>query len=252
MLTKERLFYLLDKVEQNRIIHVKELAKELDVSESTIRRDLAELEESGKLRRIRGGAIKSSGGDIVTDHKEILMQDRMRIHYDLKERICKKAAALVKDGECVFIDGGTTLVPLMEYLQDRPVRIVTHNYLAVAKLRNPKALVTVIGGEYMPRYDMGSGTMAAADLEQFQFDHAFIGCAGIDSTTGIAYTTEMETREMKKIAMENSAHSYLLIDHSKMQVHGFCKFSPLVAFDYVITDENDLETEYTENFLIAE
>lgn len=252
MLTKERLYYLMDKIDRDRIVHVKEVAEILGVSESTIRRDLAQLEKDGKLCRIRGGAIKIGSEDIVTDHKEIMMSERMHINFDAKRKICKKASELVKDGECVFIDGGTTLVPLMDFLQDRPIHIVTHNYLAVARLRNPKAQVTVIGGDYLPHFDMGSGSMAINDLNQFQFDHVFLGCAGIDLVDDMSYTTELATGEIKKIAFRNSVHRYLLIDSSKFQIRGFCKLEPLSKFDRIITDRCELEEELADNFLMAD
>lgn len=252
MQTKERIIYLLDTINENKILQVKAIAEELGVSESTIRRDLKELELQGKLKRIHGGAVKNTGQNVLNGHKETDMYQRMDINYPEKVKICKLAAKKVKDGDCIFLDEGTTLVPLMGMLQYRPVTIVTHNYLAVAQLNRPKAQIIVIGGDYSSKYVMGMGSMAQNEIAQFQFDVAFIGCAGIDQKTGMAYTAEMSSREIKKIALQNATRTYLLVDQSKMNVLGFCKFEALSTFDTIISEEGESSMEIDEEFMLVE
>lgn len=248
MLGKERILYLLDRLEKDNILNVKDIASELNISEATIRRDLAELEKQGKLKRIHGGAIQMDGNQILTEQREVKMKERFRIHYEEKRRICVKASELVKDGECIFLDGGTSIVPMIDELQNRNIRIVTHNHLIVSKLKNPKAQVVVIGGDYIPKYAMSAGALAINTLNQFQFDRCFIGCAGIDIGENCSYTAEVETREIKNIAMANSKHSYLLIDSSKVGIKGFCKFKILDCFDKIYCDKKVDDLEYPDNF----
>lgn len=247
----ERIFYILEKLKTNKMIQVKDLAKDLDLSEATIRRDLNDLEAQGQLKRIHGGAILESSHSILSEQKEVLMQDRFLINYDSKIKVAKEAAKTVQDGECIFLDGGTSLVPLMEVLQDRPIRIVTHNHLLISKLHQPKAQVVVIGGDYISKYAMSAGAMAQEQLRQFQFDRAFIGCAGIDLEENMSYTAEMETRQLKRIAMHNSRHNYLLIDESKCDTKGFCTFASLDAFEHVYCGHIAKEEVYPNQFIFV-
>lgn len=248
MLGKERILYLLDCLEKNNILKVKEIASELNISEATIRRDLSELEKQNKLKRIHGGAIKIDTNQILSEQREVRMQDRFRIHYEEKRKICDKACSIVQEGECIFLDGGTSIVSMIDKLQNLNIRIVTHNHLIVSKLKNPKAQIIVIGGDYISKYAMSAGALAINTLSQFQFDRCFIGCAGVDVDENCSYTAEAETREMKNVAMKNAKQSYLLIDSSKVGVKGFCKFKTLDCFDKIYCDKKDNNLEYPDNF----
>ena len=79
--------------------------------------------------------------------------------------------------------------------------------------------------------------------DRYNFDRAFIGCAGMDPISGQCYTAEMGTRELKEIAMKNSNHSYLLIDDSKLFVKGFCKFTNADAFEQIFCNRLDETVE---------
>lgn len=233
MLSAERTRYLLQKLIAEGMISVKDVAKELDISETTIRRDLIELESEGKLRRVHGGAIKGEIARILSDDAELTMIERVSINYEKKFQIAKRASEFVKDGECVFIDGGTSTAPLIEYLSSRKIKIVTHSDLIVRQLINPIAEVFVVGGKYLPNYSMTVGPIAQNILQQFNFDRAFIGCAGIGLEEKTVYTAEAETRAIKEIAIQNSLHNYLLIDDSKLNVRGFCKFTSTDRFEVI-------------------
>ena len=179
MLSAERKLYILKKLESEQTIQVKQVAKELHVSESSIRRDLLELDDENKVDRIYGGAVKKERERILTDEAEIKMMERMSIHYDKKLRICKAASTLVEDGECVFLDGGTSIVPMIHFLSSRPIKIVTNNHLIVQNVQNPKAKIIVIGGEFNTKYRMSEGNEAQNMLRLYNFDRSFIGCAGV-------------------------------------------------------------------------
>ncbi len=251
MLGKERILFLLNRLEQDNIINVKDIAKELQISEATIRRDLTELEKQGKIKRVHGGAILADANQIISEQREVQMKERFRIHYEEKKHVATHASDLVKDGECIFLDGGTSIVPMIDYLKDRNIRIVTHNHLIISKLTNPRAQVIVIGGDYNPKYAMSVGSLANNTLAQFQFDRCFIGCAGIDVEENYSYTSEAETRELKNIAIHNSKHAYLLIDESKIGKRGFCKFQPLESFETIFCNQPEKEIVLPDNFQIV-
>ena len=111
---------------------------------------------------------------------------------------------------------------MIHFLSSRPIKIVTNNHLIVQNVQNPKAKIIVIGGEFNTKYRMSEGNEAQNMLRLYNFDRAFIGCAGVSLGMKKAFTAEMATRELKRIAMELSNHNYLLIDDSKLHVKGFC------------------------------
>lgn len=252
MLSTERKLYLLNRLDRDGTIHVKEIARELNISETTIRRDLMELEQEKRITRVYGGALKAGYEHILSESKEAAMTDRMHINFDIKKRICQKASELVKDGECIFLDGGTSIVPMIDELAKRPVTIVTHNHLIMQRLHNPLAQIIFIGGDYNRKYTMSEGPMAEGMLRLYHFDRAFIGCAGVDVETKKSFTAEMGTRELKKIAMENARCSYLLIDHEKLKIKGFCKFTDIDTFEQIFCDmSDDLPQELPDNFVLV-
>lgn len=251
MLSTERKIFLLNRLERDGTIHVKEIANELSISETTIRRDLVELEEEKKVTRVHGGAVKIGLNNILTEMAEPSMIDRMNINFDAKAKLCREASTLVNDGECIFLDGGTSLVPMIDYLASRPIKIVTHNHLIVQRLKNPIAQIIVIGGNYNAKYRMSEGPSAENSLRVYNFDKAFIGCAGINLVSQHTFTAEMGTREIKKIAMENSNHNYLLVDETKIGVKGFCKFVETAQFEKIYCNYFETEEKIPDNFILV-
>lgn len=252
MLSTERKMYLVDRLDKEGTLHVKEVAQQLAISETTIRRDLMELEREGKLKRVHGGAVRYDVDRILSENREVLMRERLQINTGIKSRIALQACESIQDGECLFLDGGTSIVPMIDYLWNRPVKIVTHNHLIIQKLHEPVAQVIVIGGDFNSKYTMSEGPVAQNMLGLYNFDRAFIGCAGVDVESGQCYTAEMATRELKEIAIRNSNHKYLLIDDSKLFVKGFCKFTNTDVFDRVYCNESEeLPELLPENYCIV-
>ncbi|MDF9823829.1 DeoR family fructose operon transcriptional repressor [Breznakia sp. PF5-3] len=238
MLASERFIFILDQLDREGVVTLKTVCEQLNASESTIRRDFEELEKQNKLKRVHGGAVKVSLGTTLTDSKEMSMQQKSQINIEGKQKICRYCAQMVQDGECIFIDGGTTLMYLIDYLEGKRVKIVTNNHFVVTKQGSTIELIN-IGGHYLPNLHMTVGSIALQTLEMFNFDYAFIGCAGIDISENIAYTAEMDSAQIKKAAMNQALKSYLLVDSTKMDLRGFYKFSDIKRFDSVIMDDYD-------------
>jgi len=220
MLALERRRYIMKSLNKKGIVNLKEIATQLNISEATVRRDFDELEKNGKLKRVLGGATLADSLLYPSDNAELTMKEKMlsNVNMDKKSQVAKYASQYVKDGECVFIDGGTTLVPLINYLACRKVKIVTYNQLIINKIQNPKSEIFIVGGIYLPHYSMCVGPIAQDVLKHFHFDHAFIGCSGINLIENIAYTTEIESLTMKNIAMANAKHNYYT---QKQKISGF-------------------------------
>lgn len=252
MLASERLIYIKQQLETKKVLNLRDISNELGISESTVRRDFEELERQGVLHRVHGGVIKTKIESILSDTVELTMNEKAVMNSDVKRKVCYEAAQLVKDGDCVFIDGGTSLMYMFDYLCDKEIKIVTHSVLRVPNINSSiKAEIIVVGGKYIPSYKMNVGPIAVETMEKFSFDYAFIGCTGVDLSEKIAFTADMDTANIKQIAIRNSLSKYLLIDVTKLNVRGFYKFHSLNSFDAVFTDSYPEEVEKIENVIIC-
>lgn len=236
MMASERYARIAELVNRKDFVSTKDLSEETKVSEPTIRKDLEELDRQGILLKVHGGARRLRQQVILTKAAELDMGQRSRNRLE-KDAVAQKAASIVKDGDCIFLDGGTSIEQMMPYLQGKKIKIVTHSTLVVDRFTNPESELFALGGKYIPEYKMFVGPMVEQDLSRFNFDHAFISCAGIDFSRHTAYTAEMDTMIIKQKAMERAEKKYLLADSSKLSVKGFCSFTDTDAFDAVICDD---------------
>ena len=171
MIASERYETILNLIQEQGIVKVKDLAKLMQVTETTIRRDCEELEHQGKLIRVHGGAKGINQNKIVSNRDEKNVRDRTEFS-ESKELVCKKAASFVKEGDCIFLDGITTVVPMVKYLKDKNIKIVTHNFLVAEAYQNMtcKAELFYLGGKYIPEYNMSAGPVTIGNLSRFNFD----------------------------------------------------------------------------------
>lgn len=234
MIAIERQRYILQQLREKGIINLKEITRELGISEITVRRDFEKLEKQGKLTRVLGGAALTDKPE-ETDIAELPMRKRNMIHAEEKKRVAEYAASLVHEGDSVFLDAGTTMVPLMKLLEKMHIKIVTYSQLLLGGY-SVEAEIFQIGGIYKPYYALSVGPIAQEILKRFHFDIAFLGCSGIDTALRMCYTTEVEGLQMKQIAMENAQRSYMLLDQYKLGRSGFSQFASTDAFTGLICD----------------
>ncbi len=252
MLASERFEKIIQMVNEKGIVNTKELAKILKVTETTIRRDTEALEKEGKLIRVHGGAKSINQNKIISDKDEKNMKDRTE-NYKNKDIVCKKAASFIKDGDCIFLDGGTTITPILQYLKEKKVKIVTNSMLVVNKFNDSESELFIVGGKYIKEYEMSVGSIAISNLSNFNFDYAFLGCTGLDLERQVVYATEMETTIIKQKAMELSVKKYLLLDDSKLSIKAFHTFIETSKFDAIICNnaEHLNYEELPNNFLLV-
>lgn len=131
MLKKERLFTIVEMVNKKGILTVNEIINQLDVSDMTVRRDLDELEKSGKLLRIHGGAQSLS----YTLDQELSHTEKATLQIQEKKEIAAAAASLIHEGETIFLGPGTTIELLATHLLNKKIRIITNNYPVLIFLR---------------------------------------------------------------------------------------------------------------------
>lgn len=251
MLAKERLLYIIKRLQAQPSISVADLCKELQVSKSTIQRDLKILEDEGKVSRERGGAVQKNLDEIMSDLTEIPVIEKVDIHAEEKKAICREAAKVVKDGDLIFLDSGTTPLYLIPYIQNKKIKIVTNCYLTLARLQGCDAQIYMLGGLYIPKYEVCSGPSTIEQLKQFRFDHAFIGANGIDLELGEVYSSEFEIGALKKAVMKRSKDSYLLVDDSKFSLAGICTFGYFSEFTHIYVNDFPKNEKRSKNIIIC-
>ena len=251
MIASARNMYILNRLHECSIVDYKSIAKELNVSEATVRRDFEKLEKSGKLRRVQGGAIQCE-----TLSAEFGVELSMRAKHDLnseiKAAIARKAAEEVKDGESVFLDMGTSIEPIARILLQKPIRIVTNSNLVLQHVSpSSQAEVFCVGGQFMPADHMFVGPMAENMLNDFGFHKAFIGCMGFNIEENSTYVTDMESLRIKQIAMHKAKQNILLLDTSKQNKVGLFRLSGLDRFEHIYIEDDGQKHGYPDNFRLV-
>ncbi|MCR4674071.1 MAG: DeoR/GlpR family DNA-binding transcription regulator [Lachnospiraceae bacterium] len=210
MLTEERFGVILSILESRGSVTVTELMKELNSSESTVRRDLNTLDEEGLLTKVRGGAI--SKGTFTTRDDEVKL--RRQRNTDEKLSIGKYAAGLIKKNDFVYVDAGTSTDLMLDYITEREAVYVTNAVSHAMKLAGLGCTVFLIGGEFKHTTEAIVGEEAILSVEKYNFTKGFFGANGITEKNGFT-TPEVKEAMVKKRAMENCKKCYVLADSTK-------------------------------------
>ena len=211
MLTEERFQRILSLLEQRGSVTVTELMEALDASESTIRRDLNALDAWGSLVKVHGGALAKESGYATRDDEVDL---RKQLHRKEKMRIARQAAELIKDGDFIYLDAGTTTECMIEFIENREAVYVT-NAVTHAKLLAEKGCrVYLLGGEFKGTTEAIVGEEAVASIEKYNFTKGFFGTNGVTEKQGFT-TPEIKEAMVKRKALEQTKERFVLADASK-------------------------------------
>ena len=223
---------ILDILLKEKKISVGELSSRLGVSEVTIRKDLTELEKQGRLLRRYGGAVPAENPLQVVSHLKRVSQRQ-----DEKHRIAKCAAAMIKDGENILLDAGSTILALAKELHGREIRVVTNNIAVVNELvGDEKISVEVIGGTLRKASEAMVGPRACKALENIRVDKVFLGCSGFDPALGFSSQNAVEA-ETKQKMLKCAPEIIVLADHTKFSRPAFANFAKLDEITKIITDK---------------
>lgn len=245
MIPYQRQSIIIGELEKKDIIFIEDLIKLFEnVSESTIRRDLKNLEEEGQIIMLRGGGVKLklSSYDIPVGEKQFLYKEE-------KERIARYAASLVKNGEVIYIDSSTTCLAMIKYLNEKNITLITTNIQVLHEIDNQSISCIFIGGEVNKNLDSVAGPLTDENLGKLFFDKSFLGTSGYSLKNGIN-TPDFREASKKAIVKNNSNECYVLADSSKVNKNTLCK-----AFDLedciIITDKPNELLENHARYLVA-
>lgn len=231
MLKRERLMLLLDMVNQNGIMTVKDLIEQLGVSDMTIRRDLDELADSGKLVRIHGGAQSVASSDAT----ELSHVEKKELHLEQKQQIARRAAKMISEGDTIYIGPGTTQELIVHYVDDiADLRVVTNSLPVFESWQNKNVDLVLVGGNFRERSGAFIGGLASDTLGDLKFNKSFVGVNGIHNESMMTANTEEGSAQA--VAINNSLTKIVLADRFKINRDDFYQFYNLYDVDYLITN----------------
>lgn len=227
----ERLDNIMEILQVSKSITLDKLCEQLKVSKNTIRRDIAQLEEQGKIKKFYGGIR------LQTSSEPVPFTERASVNSNEKKLIAEKAASMVEPGDVIFIDSGTTtkyMIPLLAKKEGITVVTASVEVISAATKYNLNLICT--GGTlYTPSKSFVGNTVTQA-LSQFNIHKAFMSSSGVSQMKGVTNANPLEC-DNKKVVMRGAAEKILLIDHSKFGKSALMIYADLGDFDKLITDE---------------
>jgi len=231
MLAEQRRTRLLELVRARRFASLPELAKELGVSESTIRRDVEELEEIGSARRIHGGVLYA-GDSPKLPHFEAVRNTG----WEQKKAIAESAVGLIDDGDTILLDGGSTTYEVARLLVGRRLHVVT-NSLPVANLfaADTSSDLVMIGGNICPRSGVAQGPYADALLANLRVQKTIFSVAGINDEG--FFNNNLLLVETERAMMRAADAVIVVADSSKFGRQALTHLCALDEVDYLVVDD---------------
>ena len=236
-MVSDRRRQLLEIVQRQGFASLPDLADRLQVSESTVRRDLTHLEQDGLARRTHGGAFYSGPSPHLSHFR-----NRQTAEWGKKRAIATAAELLIADSDALLLDGGSTTYELARLLTGRPLQVVT-NSLPVANLfsSRPEAELIMVGGYLHSTSGVMVGEYAEAMLRNLKVRTAVISAAGV-TETGLYNSNHMIASTQR--AMIEAAEEVLLVaDSTKFGRQSIAKVCDLTEIDHVVVDKH-LETQW--------
>lgn len=210
---------------------ITELSQKLGVSEATVRRDLFSLENSGKVKRVHGGAIK-----LKFPEYEPVFEEKKSIRQSEKQKIAKLALGMIDDKDNIYLDGGSTVLELAKLLKSKKgLTVVTNSLMAAAELMESRHNLMIVGGKFRPLSRTLVGPLTSKIISSLNIRKAFLGTIGFTVEDGIS-TTDSDEAYTKDIVMQRAEKVILLADSSKLGKKSFAVSGSLADIDVVITD----------------
>lgn len=232
MLKKERQSYILQQVNLHNKVLSSSLSHEINVSEDTIRRDLLELSEEGKLLKVHGGALSRSFSQVHIPSNGVYSQQH-------KKSIAQKAITLISDGMFVLTGGGTTIVEMARVLpKDLKATFVSGSIAAILEyMDHPNIEVILIGDRVSKNSKITVGSEAITKIRQVKADICFLGTNAIDIQSGVT-DNDWEVVQLKKAMIESASKVVCLAIAEKINTYQPIQICPLHKIDVLITELN--------------
>jgi DeoR/GlpR family transcriptional regulator of sugar metabolism len=225
-----RQIRIRELLEDREFVDLETLCRELGASESSVRRDLAQLQKAGIVKRVHGGALAVQPRGHLLDYS--WQRDRQA---DEKHRIGERAASLIDNDQTVILDGGSTVASVAEHLVARSLRVITNSIPIVRILRDSRDIdLTLTGGYVFPRLEIVLGPLCEHMLAAVAADVLVMGIGGVTADGFSNNNTLLVGSERKMI--EVSRKVIIVADSSKFGRAAMTPLAPLDAADIVVSD----------------
>lgn len=230
MLLEERQAKILEQLRMKGRVYASDLSELLSVSEDTVRRDLNQLSQAGKLRRVHGGALPV--GSQLDDYK-----NRRGVMDPLKSDIAAAAVARLHTGQTILLDSGNTCLHMARLIpKDMQLTLVTPSPItAIQLLEHPNVEVIVLGGRMHKPAVMTCGASTNNMISKMHFDVSFLGVTALHPTVGLT-ASYLEEAETQTLIINQSTETVLLADHGKLDKVAPYQIAPCKAIDALVTD----------------
>jgi DeoR/GlpR family transcriptional regulator of sugar metabolism len=230
MLVEERRQRVLDLISSKGFVALADIAQTIQVSESTIRRDLEYWHQQGTVRRTHGGAIFIGDGAGLP-----ALEERSARQLEEKRAIAQVAAARIRDGETVLLDGGTTTLEVARCLVGRAVQIVT-NSLPIANLfaSSRETDLVILGGYIYPRTGVALGPLAVRTMEDLHVQQTVLSVGGLNAR-GL-FNSNLLLVETERQMMRCAEEVVVVADHTKVGRSALAFLSDWREVDTLIVD----------------
>ena len=232
MLIDERRHHILELIQEQGRVLVGELSNDLNVSQITIRKDLDHLQAKGLVQRSHGGALRIQPSALV----DPALQEKRQRNFDEKQRIAGAAVKMIKEGQCIILDSGTTTTAIAAGLkQFKQLTIITNAINIAADLAGTDLEVILVGGALRKNSLSLVGPLAEDNLEEMHADILFLGVDGFDLEIGFTTPNFLESRVNR--AMVKAAKLVVAVcDSSKLNRRSLSRIGPLNSIHHLITD----------------
>lgn len=234
MLSTERHQQIIDLLEKNGSVTVTELVNRFGTSEMTIRRDLDILEKRFMLRRVHGGAVSARGSSYEPPYGSRMMENS-----EIKQQIGKAAAALIKNGDSISLDTGTTTYEVARHISEKQdLTVITHSYPITSLLmENLRNRLICTGGIVRAGELSMVGDLAIRAYQEYFVDKLFLGVGGIDTKIGLT-EFNLEDTLVKRAMVQNAKEVIVVADSSKFNQVAFTLVAPVRVVRKIVTDSS--------------
>jgi DeoR family fructose operon transcriptional repressor len=234
---QKRKQIILQKLHADGEVDIKQIAAELASSQITIRRDLNQLAADGLLYRTHGGAMKVN--PLEKPHDFI---NKSAKNAQVKDKICRVAASQINNGDIIFMDCGSTVFRLCQFIKNKKIKVITNSLPVIYELQNCSVSLNIIGGEFDAERQAVHGKIANEHIARYKATKAFLGVDGI-SRNGLFANSELEA-DITQAFAAHSTRTYLLCDDSKIGKESYLRFADLDVINAVITNSKSEELGY--------
>ncbi|MET0748282.1 MAG: DeoR/GlpR family DNA-binding transcription regulator [Rhizobium sp.] len=231
MLTSQRKSVIIATLRRDGQVIARRMAEQIGVSEDTIRRDLREMAADGLLKRVHGGAMP-----LTPDLPDFTM--RQSLSSEVKRDLGARAAGMVRPGQTIFLDGGTTNAEIARQLpRDFGFTLVTHSPTIAGELEHhPTAEIILIGGRLFKHSMVATGAVAMAAISLIRPDIFFLGVTALHPARGLS-TGDFEEAAIKRHICQCSAETYVLATAEKLDALSPCQILPLAAISAMVVPQ---------------